>query len=184
MAKRLYRSRQEKVLAGVCGGIGEYLAVDPTVIRLAFVLLVFVSHGLAIPAYLLGWIIIPREPLPGVVPPVSAPAPQKAVEPAPTHVQATPTEPPKERSTFVKILPGVLLVVFGLVALGNHYWWWRWVDIFPVALILLGLYFILRQWDNNRSARSADTDKTTNGESVSQGSGNGGATLTHNGGDS
>ncbi|HSH00497.1 MAG TPA: PspC domain-containing protein [candidate division Zixibacteria bacterium] len=181
MAKRLYRSRQEKVLAGVCGGIAEYLAVDPTVVRLAFVLLVFVTHGVAIPAYLLGWIIIPREPLPGVVPPVSAPAPQKAPEPTPP---SAPAAPAKERSTFVKILPGVLLVVFGLVALGNHYWWWRWVDIFPVALILLGLYFILRQWDNNRSGQTANSEKTTTGGSVSQGSGNGGATLTHNGGDS
>ena len=59
--KRLYRSRDERMLAGVCGGLAEYLHADPTLIRLVFV--VFgLAGGPGIIAYLLFWIIMPLEP--------------------------------------------------------------------------------------------------------------------------
>jgi phage shock protein C len=63
MKKRLYRSKKEKRIAGICGGLGEYLETDPTLIRLIFVLLFFVT-GFApmIITYLIGWIIIPLNP--------------------------------------------------------------------------------------------------------------------------
>ncbi len=57
--KRLYRSRKDRMLGGVCGGIGEYLKVDPTVIRLIWVL--FALSGAGILAYIIAWIIIPEE---------------------------------------------------------------------------------------------------------------------------
>ncbi len=62
MARRLYRSRANRVLAGVCGGLGDYMDVDPTVIRLVWVLLTLLSLGFGIIAYLLAWIIIPERP--------------------------------------------------------------------------------------------------------------------------
>ncbi len=58
--KRLYRSRSNRVLGGVCGGIGEYFGIDPTLIRLAWVLFTFVG-GSGILAYIICWIIIPEE---------------------------------------------------------------------------------------------------------------------------
>lgn len=57
-AKQLYRSERNKVIAGVCGGLGEYFNVDPTLIRLLWVFLVFAGGG-GIIAYILAWIIIP-----------------------------------------------------------------------------------------------------------------------------
>ena len=62
MVKRLYRSGKEKILGGVCGGLGEYLDTDPTVIRLIWVVLTLLSFGLGILAYLIAWIIIPKNP--------------------------------------------------------------------------------------------------------------------------
>jgi len=59
--KRLYRSGKEKVLGGVCGGIAEYLNVDPTVVRLIWVFSVLV-YGTGLLAYLIAWFIIPRNP--------------------------------------------------------------------------------------------------------------------------
>jgi phage shock protein PspC (stress-responsive transcriptional regulator) len=59
--KRLYRSKENRVLGGVCGGIGEYLEVDPVVIRLLWVLLAVLSFGAGILGYLLAWIIIPEK---------------------------------------------------------------------------------------------------------------------------
>jgi phage shock protein C len=75
-AKRLYRSAKNKVLCGVCGGIGEYLQVDPVIIRLIWVLLVFLGPwrnlfhwfmgfslvGGSLVLYILAAIIIPQAP--------------------------------------------------------------------------------------------------------------------------
>ncbi len=60
--KRLYRSRSDRMLGGVSGGLGEYLNVDPTVIRLLWVLFALLSGGVGILAYIVAWIIIPEEP--------------------------------------------------------------------------------------------------------------------------
>ena len=61
--KKLYRSTSNKMLAGVCGGIAEYFNVDPTIIRLAYVLLsVFTAAFPGINVYILAMIIIPSDP--------------------------------------------------------------------------------------------------------------------------
>lgn len=60
--KRLYRSGKDKILGGVCGGIAEYLRVDPTLIRLLWVVGTLISMGAGILAYIIAWIIIPRNP--------------------------------------------------------------------------------------------------------------------------
>ncbi len=59
--KRLYRSKTDRMIAGVCGGLAQYLAIDSTIVRLVFLLLFFVG-GSAIPIYLIMWIITPLEP--------------------------------------------------------------------------------------------------------------------------
>lgn len=59
--KRLYRSRSEKVIAGVCGGFAKYLNVDPIIPRLVLVAL-FLGVGAGLLIYLICWIVIPLEP--------------------------------------------------------------------------------------------------------------------------
>ncbi len=61
MAKRIYRSSKEKILGGVCGGLGKYLEVDPVLVRLIWVLTVLLA-GTGILAYIIAWILIPKEP--------------------------------------------------------------------------------------------------------------------------
>lgn len=58
--KRLYRSREERMIAGVCGGLGEYLEIDPTIVRLLWVVAAFVAGG-GILAYLIAWVVVPRK---------------------------------------------------------------------------------------------------------------------------
>ncbi|KMZ52486.1 MULTISPECIES: PspC domain-containing protein [Lachnospiraceae] len=58
--KRLYRSRQSRMICGVCGGIAEYFNVDPTLIRLGLVLLACTGTGIL--AYFIAAIIIPDQP--------------------------------------------------------------------------------------------------------------------------
>ena len=61
MDKRLFKSSTNRVLFGVCGGLGEYFNIDPTIVRLLFILLVFgAGSGLAI--YFVAALIMPDEP--------------------------------------------------------------------------------------------------------------------------
>lgn len=57
---RLYRSSTDRVIAGVCGGIGEYFEIDSTIVRIVFVILALI-HGSGILLYILLWVIIPSE---------------------------------------------------------------------------------------------------------------------------
>ena len=59
--KKLYRSRENAMLAGVCGGIGEYFDIDPTIVRLAWVVLGFCG-GVGLWAYIIAAVIIPQRP--------------------------------------------------------------------------------------------------------------------------
>jgi phage shock protein PspC (stress-responsive transcriptional regulator) len=71
--KRLYRSRKERILGGICGGLGEHLDVDPTIIRLVWVVVTLLSLGTGILVYGIAWIIVPESPdesSPGTIPAV------------------------------------------------------------------------------------------------------------------
>lgn len=57
--KRLYKSKTNRVLFGVCGGLGEYFNIDPTIIRLLFVLLGCTTTGIIV--YLVAAVIMPEE---------------------------------------------------------------------------------------------------------------------------
>jgi phage shock protein C len=68
MERRLYRSRDEKMIGGVCGGLAEYFSVDPTFVRLIWVVITLVG-GAGVLLYLVLWVITPLSP-----PPPAAPA--------------------------------------------------------------------------------------------------------------
>ena len=57
---RLWRDRDRGIIAGVCAGIADYLAVDVTIVRVAFAVFTFLG-GAGIPAYLACWLLIPEE---------------------------------------------------------------------------------------------------------------------------
>ncbi len=59
-SKRLYRSKKQRMIGGVCGGVAEYLDTDPTIVRLLWVVGSF-FWGLGILAYLAAWIIVPEK---------------------------------------------------------------------------------------------------------------------------
>ena len=60
MDRKLYRSRSDSILAGVCGGLGQYLGIDPNLVRIAFILFTVFS-GVGTLVYFLLWILVPRE---------------------------------------------------------------------------------------------------------------------------
>ncbi|MBN2101274.1 MAG: PspC domain-containing protein [Candidatus Aenigmarchaeota archaeon] len=61
LENRLYRSGKDKILGGVCGGIAEYLKIDPVIVRFVWILSIFV-YGIGVWLYIIMWIIMPRNP--------------------------------------------------------------------------------------------------------------------------
>jgi phage shock protein PspC (stress-responsive transcriptional regulator) len=112
---RLRRSPDDKVLAGVCGGLGEYFGIDPVWLRVAFVALAFAGAGGGVILYLIAWIAIP----------------ERAADEAP----ATAT---KHSGTQGTIIVGAVLIAVGVIALLNLAI--PWIDnlFWPGVLIALG----------------------------------------------
>lgn len=77
--KRLYRSRDERMISGVCGGIGRYFNVDPTLVRLLFVVFAL-AGGPGLIAYIILAIVVPEEPS-------DYEAPQATVDVAPAEAE-------------------------------------------------------------------------------------------------
>lgn len=63
MAKRLYRSVTDRKIAGVCGGLAEYLDIDATVVRIIFIALLLFGIAPIILVYVIMWLLIPEKPV-------------------------------------------------------------------------------------------------------------------------
>ena len=150
MPKRLYRSNSSRMLGGVCGGMGEYFDVDPTVVRVIAVILGLASAGCAVVAYIIGWIIIPEE-LPGAV---------KAKQSTESNNQ---TITKHSSATWTRYFPGLALIFFGsLILVRENWFWFPWDEIWPVMLIGIGLALIFWKTNSARTASSAEREVETN----------------------
>jgi phage shock protein C len=139
MTKRLYRSRQHRVFAGVCGGLGEYFDVDPVFIRVMAAILVLV-HGIGLIAYLIAWIAMPKAPLT-----TASPEPESGIN---LRVEIN---PPSEPSALRLYLPGLIFIIVGIIFLMDHFFWWfHWHHVWPVLLILAGVAIIWRSYSHNK----------------------------------
>jgi len=103
--KKLYKSEHDEVLTGIIGGIGEYFTIDPTVLRIGFVVLVLITGIFpGVIAYILAYFIIPERPhgLSTMVTPPPMKTPEEpAVEPTTTtpHDETSTPTPPTETVT-------------------------------------------------------------------------------------
>src|SRR5262245_45928849 len=114
MARRLYRSRRDRKVAGVCGGIAEYFDVDPVFVRLAAIVPLFA--GIPTPLiYLVCWVVLPDGP------PLETSAPG--------FIDVTPAAPRRDGTTII----GVIILMTGLLILAINldfidrelFRWWR-----------------------------------------------------------
>jgi phage shock protein PspC (stress-responsive transcriptional regulator) len=116
--RRLYRSSTQRVLAGICGGLGEYFAVDPVWFRVGFVVLAL-GGGSGILIYLLMWLMVP---------------------PAPDGY--APAEAGRGSVTGAAVV-GVVFMIVGTIALVNTLAPWLGQYIWPVVFVLGGLALLL-----------------------------------------
>lgn len=156
---RFYRG-SDRIIGGVCSGIAAGLHVDPLWVRLAFVVLAF-AQGIGLLVYILLWLVMPETPQgqahhSGFVSmtadlrrmwaelrgqPVAAPSATSGAAPTDTSAPpAAPASPAPNQS----VLLGVILLVIGLVLLGNNTGFVNWSVLWPIILIAIGVFVLLR----------------------------------------
>lgn len=92
MTKRLYRSRDNRVLCGICGGIGDYLGIDPVIVRIILVVLCLIGFS-GVLAYIIAIFLIPEQPVMNVnVPPQQGETAYKTVTKNVVESEAVVTE--------------------------------------------------------------------------------------------
>ncbi|HCA79753.1 MAG TPA: PspC domain-containing protein [Bacteroidetes bacterium] len=128
--KRLYRSKNHRIIGGVAGGLGEYLDIDPVLVRIVFVV-AFFAGGAGFLTYIIAWIIIPEQPRENTMTMSSDPQQQNA--------PPQPQQPPKQEEKRGSIVGGMVLLAIGLLFLANNFlpdfhfedWW-------PLILVAIG----------------------------------------------
>lgn len=135
--RHIYRNTRDRKIGGVAAGLGDYLAIDPVIIRLAFILTVFLG-GFGLVAYLVAWIIIPAgSPGEGPVPSV-------------------------ERRWDGRLIAGVVIAVIGAIAFaGAMGEWHHGPAVWPLLLVGGGAALIL--WRRDRAEPGPDPSEPEGG---------------------
>jgi phage shock protein C len=123
-SRQLHRSATDRVVAGVCGGLAESLQVDPTLVRLGFVIAT-IWGGVGVLAYIILAIVLPLE-----------------AEPSPALAE------PAERAERTRLAAGIVLVLVGAMLLaGNLGWlpWLTWSLFWPLFLVVVGFVLLVRR---------------------------------------
>jgi len=151
MNKKLYRSRKDYMIAGVCGGIAEYFDIDSTLVRLLTVLVVLLG-GAGVVAYIIAWIVIPKNPEQ-----VSDEAFEKrenikekvkkgardVIEDVKEHFESE--EPSNKSLKNRRIFGGIIIIVIGLIFLLNSLFpWVGWDKLWPLILIAVGITIMIQ----------------------------------------
>lgn len=144
--KKLYRSKKNRVIAGIAGGLGEYFDIDPVLVRVVF-LGVTVLGGAGVLVYLLMWLIIPSEGSSG------RPLEKDTIEENVKEVSGTAMAYAEEFQKKSKESSGSsgkfgwLLIIFGAFLLVVNQGWLGMIDwgrFWPLVIIGAGVYFLAR----------------------------------------
>lgn len=143
--KKLYRSRDNKVLAGVCGGIGEYFEIDPVIVRLIWIVLTMI-WGFGFFLYIIAIFLIPLEPKEIKIQDVST-SPQESKKDY-RHLEDS------DRNIVITLLAlffivlGIMVVV-GIVVPSTYVFRNIIKGILGVTMIIIGIYLVFRSRKDN-----------------------------------
>lgn len=140
MAERLYRSRSKKVLGGVAGGLGDYLNIDPVLIRVLFVIITLIN-GLGLLLYIILWIVVQEEPYQDFTYEMGSENENTSTQ----NSQPKPSgEPVKKGDGKGAIVVGVVLIALGFIFLADN-WFpsFHFRDIFPLVILAFGIWLVV-----------------------------------------
>jgi phage shock protein C len=144
--KQLYRSRETRMIAGIAGGLADYFDLDVSLVRLFWIIAIFFGGG-GILAYLIAWVVIPEEnPVSGRNgngPDESYRENQSPEQPTTVIYETTAVHHDRTKKLSSA---GVILIVMGLLILFKDSLPWHMVRfLWPVALIGLGLFLLVKR---------------------------------------
>ncbi len=117
----------------MCGGLAEYLDIDPALVRLIVLLLAF-ANGIGFIFYFVAWLVIPQEP-------VERRDSALSEETGEGGVQYS-VDPHEKRNS--RIWVGIILIVTGVIFLMSNYMpWLSWSNLWPLILVAVGIYLIV-----------------------------------------
>ncbi|WP_432408587.1 PspC domain-containing protein [Wukongibacter sp. M2B1] len=138
MTKKLYRSKNDKVIAGVCGGIADYFGIDTVLVRIIWVLITFMG-GAGIVAYIICAFVFPE----GYSSNDGIGDGEYIVGAKDYNREYFKDENDEGRRN--KILAGSILIILGGLFLVEKYvYWFDFGKLWPVILIIIGVYIIYR----------------------------------------
>jgi phage shock protein C len=167
MTTKLYRSQTNKVVAGVCGGLGEYLNLDAMLVRLFFVLLALASMGgLALAAYMILWVMVPYPSAgeAGTPDTVHAGAEEIAAHARTLGDDLRGAMQGENRQAGLIVGGGLVFLGFVFLAHSLNLWWLNWFNLdmlWPFLLIAAGAALI---WRRTSEGRMTPTEANTSGE--------------------
>lgn len=149
MTKKLYRSKKDSVIAGVCGGIAEYFDIDLTLVRIVAVISIFIN-GIGLIAYIIGWIFIPQNPEPlaekktgekkGKVETIKEKAENVAGEIG-KEIRGDSGKAGYRKNS--RLVGGLILICLGLLFLASNFFpWFGFAKLWPVVLVVLGVVIL------------------------------------------
>lgn len=132
MTRRLHRSRSDTILGGVAAGLAAYLNTDPALVRIAWALLVPLTGGAALLAYVVAWVVVPEAP--------ETSEPPLEGEPATSDEHAAPT--PSDGRAGIAV--GVGLVLVGTWFLLREYLpALNWNLVWPLLIVAIGVVILV-----------------------------------------
>ncbi len=151
MEKQLRRSKKDSVLGGVAGGLANYFNIDVVIVRLLFVVSLFVSFGVSLFAYIVLWVVLPEEPFYHFGSPETQATETLPAEPVPAASGSG-----SDRN--------LKIIAIGLIGLGTYMlldqyiaWYHLGKFFWPVALIGIGAFLLLRKRDQDYESRKTDS---------------------------
>lgn len=138
--KKLYRSRENKVLAGVCGGIGEYFEIDPVIVRLIWIVLTMI-WGFGLFLYIIAIFLIPLEPKEIKIQDVST-SPQESKKDY-RHLEDNDRNIVITLIALFFIVLGIMVVI-SIIAPSTYIFRNIIKGILGVAMIIIGIYLVFK----------------------------------------
>ncbi len=152
MSTRITKSKTDRVIDGVCGGLAEYFGIDSLLVRLAFVALIFIS-GLGVILYIVLVIIMPKAEKQDLSPKETirenVQEISERVKEAGEDLGEAFSKKNEEKHSNRAVWFGILLILIGIIFLLRNLNLIRWIDndlLWPMIIIFIGAYLLIKRW--------------------------------------
>ena len=150
MNKRLYRSRKDRMIGGVAAGLADYFEIDPTLVRVIFVVTLFLG-GTGVLAYIILWIVVPEEPITFPFSEQEAKTNIPGEESSKTFDSSSYVTAAESQSRKRRVTAGIILIAIGLMFLADNFIpRIHFGDFWPLIIVGIGVALLLNARKNNK----------------------------------